>query len=239
MAIPTSVVAQVRQEIRGLDPDLPVYRLRTMDERVSESLARRRFAMLLLTLLRRWRSDLRSIGVYGVMAYLVSQGTRELGIRLALGATPRSILTLIISRGMAVTAAGLTAGLAAALALTGFMRSLLFQVEPSDPLTFVAIPVVLGAAAFAATSLARAESCTNRPPSDNERQLATTKYQYLWRFRPILFSMKPVAYAVVQQQFLALVSPPNRLGKRRSRQPDPRDLRRRRRPLPVPRRRRN
>jgi predicted lysophospholipase L1 biosynthesis ABC-type transport system permease subunit len=149
----TSLVGPVREQVHAVDPDLPIYRLRTMDERVGESLARRRFAMLLLTTFAALAFGLAVVGVYGVMAYLVSQGTRELGIRLALGATPRAILALIISRGMAVSAAGLLAGIIGALVLTRFMRSLLFQVEPSDPLTFVSIPVVLGLAAFAATYL--------------------------------------------------------------------------------------
>lgn len=90
------------------------------------------------------------IGVYGVMAYLVSQGTRELGIRLALGASPRAIRALIVSRGLAVTAAGLAAGIAAAIVLTRFMRSLLFQIGPADPITFLTIPVLLGVAALVA-----------------------------------------------------------------------------------------
>ena len=149
----TSLVGPVREQVHAVDPDLPIYRVRTMDERVGESLARRRFAMLLLTTFAALAFGLAVVGVYGVMAYLVSQGTRELGIRLALGATPRAILALIISRGMAVSAAGLLAGIIGALVLTRFMRSLLFQVEPSDPLTFVSIPVVLGLAAFAATYL--------------------------------------------------------------------------------------
>jgi len=146
-----SYASAARRELREVDPGLPVSRERTMNARVEESLARRRFAMLLLTIFAVLALGLAVVGVYGVMAYLVSQGTRELGIRLALGATPRAILALIISRGMAVSAAGLLAGIIGAFALTRFMQSLLFQVEPSDPLTFVSIPVVLGVAALAAT----------------------------------------------------------------------------------------
>jgi predicted permease len=148
-----SYAAAVRRELRAVDSALPAYRERTMSARVEESTARQRFAMLLLAGFAALALGLAVVGVYGVMAYLVSQGTRELGIRLALGATPRAILALIISRGMAVSAAGLLAGIICAFGLTRFMRSLLFQVEPSDPVTFVLIPVVLGLAAFAATYL--------------------------------------------------------------------------------------
>jgi predicted permease len=147
---PSALAAAARREVHDLDPDLPVYRLRTMEERVSESLARRRFAMLLLTLFAALALGLAVVGVYGVMAYLVSQGTRELGIRLALGAAPSAILALILKRGMTVAVAGIAAGVAAALVLTRFMQSLLFQIQPADPLTFAAIPVVLAAAAAAA-----------------------------------------------------------------------------------------
>ena len=142
-----------RRELRAVDPGLPTYRERTMMDRVDESLARRRFAMLLLTVFAVLAVGLAVVGVYGVMAYLVSQGTRELGIRLALGATPRAIMTLIISHATVVSAAGLFVGVVGALILTRFMQSLLYQVEATDPLTFVAIPVVLGAAALAATYL--------------------------------------------------------------------------------------
>ena len=114
-----------------------------MGERVEASLAERRFSMLLLTLFAVLALGLAAIGIYGVMAYLVTQGTRELGIRVALGATPRDLLLLVIKQGMSVALTGMALGLVGALVLTRFMRALLFGVHASDPLTFAAIAAAL------------------------------------------------------------------------------------------------
>jgi predicted permease len=150
---PASLVAAVRGEVRGLDPELPVYGLRTMSERVLASLAHRRFSMLLLALFAALALVLGTLGTYGLMAYQVSQGTRELGIRLALGATPRRLLAFVLREGMAVAVSGVAVGLAAALALTRAMRSLLFGVGALDPLTFLVVPGLLLLAALAACYL--------------------------------------------------------------------------------------
>ncbi len=147
---PSGVAAAVTAQIRALDPDLPIYKMRTMGERVEASLAERRFSMLLLSLFAVLALGLAAIGIYGVMAYLVSQGTRELGIRLALGATPRDVLVLVVQQGMLVAATGLALGLACAFVLTRFMRALLFGVQASDPATFAAIAVTLTLVALAA-----------------------------------------------------------------------------------------
>jgi predicted permease len=147
------LAAAVREEVRLLDPELPIYGLRTMTERVDESLARRRFSMLLLSLFAGLALTLGTIGTYGVMAYQVSQGTRELGIRLALGATPGRLLGFVLREGMAVALAGVATGLAAALALTRAMRSLLFGVAAADPVVLVAVPGLLLTAALAACYL--------------------------------------------------------------------------------------
>jgi len=150
-ADPISLASAATAEIRTMDPDLPVYNVQTMSERVGVSLARRRFAMLLLTLFAALALGLAAIGVYGVIAYLVTHGTRELGIRIALGATPQGILALVVRHGMTLAALGIAAGIAAALALARFMRGLLFEIHAFDAATFVGVVLVLTAVALAAT----------------------------------------------------------------------------------------
>src|SRR6202034_3046029 len=105
---PAATLSAAKKELRNLDPDLPMYYVRTMEERVNQSLARRRFSMLLLGVFASVALALATIGIYGVMAYLVNQGTRELGIRIALGASPRNILTLVVRQGMVLAVAGVT-----------------------------------------------------------------------------------------------------------------------------------
>jgi predicted permease len=148
---PVALTAAVRREIRAMDPDLPIYGARSMTARVDESLATRRFSMLLLSLFAALALGIASIGIYGVMAYLVNQGTRELGIRLALGATPALILRMVVSQGMTVALIGVALGLAGAFGLTHLMQTLLFGVDAVDPLTFVAIPLLLSAIALLAS----------------------------------------------------------------------------------------
>ena len=140
---PAALTSAIKKEIRELDPDLPIYNVRTMDDRVQESLARRRFSMVMLGLFAALALALATIGIYGVMAYMVNQGTREIGIRLALGATQKNILNLIVRQGMILALTGVAIGLAGAFALTRLMRSLLFGVRSTDPLTFVAIAALL------------------------------------------------------------------------------------------------
>jgi ABC-type antimicrobial peptide transport system permease subunit len=107
--------------------------------------------MLLLTLFACLALGLAAIGVYGVMAYLVSQGSRELGIRMALGATPRSILVMVVRQGLTVAAVGVGIGLTGAFGLTRLMRRLLFGTEATDPFTFTAIALLLAAIALVAS----------------------------------------------------------------------------------------
>jgi predicted permease len=140
---PGVMLSAARNELRNLDPNLPMYRARTMEQQVDESLARRRFSMLLLGVFAGVALVLATIGIYGVMGYLVNQGTRELGIRIALGASPRNILNLVVRQGMALALAGVTLGLGAALLLTRLIRSLLFGVNTTDPITFGGIPFLL------------------------------------------------------------------------------------------------
>jgi predicted permease len=140
-----AMLSATKSELRSLDPDLPMYHVRTMEQQVNESLAQRRFSMTLLGVFAGVALALATIGIYGVMAYLVNQGTRELGIRIALGASRRNILTLVVRQGMVLAVSGVTIGLVAAFVLTRLMRSLLFGVEATDPLTFAGISSLLGA----------------------------------------------------------------------------------------------
>ncbi len=140
---PAALYSAARKEIQNVDPDLPIFHPVTMDQRVQESLARRRFSMLLLSLFAGLAVALAMVGIYGVVSYVVSQGTREIGIRLALGTTPHAILHLVIGRGMALAIPGVVIGLLGSLVFTRMMRGLLFGVNPIDPLSFVAIPMLL------------------------------------------------------------------------------------------------
>jgi len=148
---PAGVAAAARQQIRELDPDLPVYNVRTMSDRVDESLARRRFSMLLLSIFAALASGLAAIGIYGVVAYFVSQGTRELGIRMALGATPGGIRALVVRQALAIVGTGVAIGVAGALTVARLMRSLLFGVSVTDPMTFASIPMLLALVALMAS----------------------------------------------------------------------------------------
>jgi predicted permease len=150
-ADPASLTPSIRQVIKDIDPDLPIYGVKTMEARVGESVARRKFATTLLTLFAALAFGLAAIGTYGVLAYLVSQGTREIGIRVALGATPERVAGMVIRGGMLTAGIGILVGICAALLVTRFMQSLLFGVEPTDPLTFAAITTLLALMALAAT----------------------------------------------------------------------------------------
>jgi predicted permease len=140
---PAAMASAVKGELRNLDPDLPTYNVRTMGQRVDESLGRRRFTMLLLGTFAGIALVLATIGIYGVMAYLVNQGTREIGIRVALGASRRSIHSLVVRQGMALALSGATIGLTAAFLLMRLIRGLLFGVQATDPITFGGISLLL------------------------------------------------------------------------------------------------
>ena len=148
---PAALAAGARAAVRAVDPDLPVFRLKTMRERVDESLARRRFLMTLLTLFAAVSAVLAVIGVHGVMAYLVSQGIREVGIRIALGASPSAILRLVLLQGASLGIAGVAAGLAGAAGLTRLMRGALFDIAPIDAPTFVSVGLAILGVVIAAT----------------------------------------------------------------------------------------
>jgi predicted permease len=140
---PVQLASAVIHQLHQLDPDLPVSGVLTMDQRVAESLARRRFATVLLGLFAAFALALATIGIYGVMAYLVNQGTREIGIRMALGASQRGILRLVVKQGLVLALCGVGLGLVLAVAFSRLVSSLLFGIQATDPLTFAAIALLL------------------------------------------------------------------------------------------------
>ncbi len=145
-----ALVSAVRREIRSLDPSLPVADLETMDSVVSRSIAGPRFTMLLLLVFACAAVLLSAVGVYSVIAYSVAQRTREIGIRMALGADARRVRELVLRDGFRLAIAGLAIGLPAALALTRVMRGLLFEIPPTDLATYAAVVLILMAVALLA-----------------------------------------------------------------------------------------
>jgi putative ABC transport system permease protein len=140
---PLAIVGAVRNEVRALDSELPLDSVKTLDQYLTESVAQPRFNTLLLALFAGVAMILTAIGLYGVMAYSVSARTREIGVRVALGARRHDVLRLVISLGMKLTLIGVAIGLVAALALTRLMAGLLFGVTPTDPATFALIALLL------------------------------------------------------------------------------------------------
>jgi predicted permease len=150
---PIGFVAPIKGEIQAIDKDQPLANVRTLAWRLDESLAPRRFNMLLLSIFAVTALVLGSVGVYGVMSYMVAERTHEIGIRLALGAGPLRVIRLVLRRCLSLTVWGISIGLAAALALTRVMSGLLYGVSPTDVATFVAAALILTAVAFAAAVL--------------------------------------------------------------------------------------
>ena len=144
---PSALAAAARREVLAVDPEQPVANMKTMSERLAESVAERRFNMTLLGLFACVALLLACVGIYGVMSYAVARRTHEIGIRVALGAQARDVLRLVLGQGMWLALAGVAAGLAGALAATRVMASLLYGVSATDPLTFAGVSVLLTAAA--------------------------------------------------------------------------------------------
>jgi len=148
---PAAMYPTILQAIRSIDPRIAVYDAAPMQRRVFQSLARQRFATVMLSAFAGFALLLAAVGVYGVMSYLVSQGTRDIGIRMALGAGKPAILRSIFRQGMTLTTSGIVAGLAGALAATRVMQSLLFGVSASDAATFSMVAALLAAVAMIAS----------------------------------------------------------------------------------------
>jgi ABC-type antimicrobial peptide transport system permease subunit len=143
----------LRAAVAELEPDLPVSEIQTMEEALGAWAAERRLTMMLVGGFALLALTLGAVGVYGVMAHLVMQRTREIGIRIALGALPREILGLVLSQGAWLAGLGIVGGLFVALAATRLLAGLLFGVGPTDPATFVATTAALGIVAVVASLL--------------------------------------------------------------------------------------
>jgi putative ABC transport system permease protein len=152
-ADPAAFAATLRREVQALDQDQPVYQVRTMDDVMANSLGTRRVSMQLFAVFACAALLLAALGIYGVMAYSVTQRTQEIGIRMALGAQKGDVLAMIVRQGMTLALIGIGVGLAGAFGLTRVLASLLFGVTATDPFTFVAISLVLTLVALLACFL--------------------------------------------------------------------------------------
>jgi predicted permease len=144
------LVSPVLGAIKAVDPDQPAYAVRTMTEVLDQSLAMRWFNTVVVSLFAGSSLLLAMVGIYGVIAWTVRQRTREIGVRMALGAQRGAVLALVLRRGLKLASTGIVLGVIGAMALTRFLRSLLFGVGPVDPLTFIAVPLLLAFVALLA-----------------------------------------------------------------------------------------
>jgi ABC-type antimicrobial peptide transport system permease subunit len=145
-----AMVPAIRSAIKKMNSENVMYETETMDEIVADSLAARRFSMILLSVFAALALLLSSIGIYGVISYVVGQRTHEIGIRIALGAQRRDVLRLMLGEGMKMALIGVAIGIAAALGLTQLMAKMLFGVSATDPITFCSVALVLTAVALTA-----------------------------------------------------------------------------------------
>jgi len=150
---PASVVSAVASKVHELDPNVAVADVKTMDEVMDASVAQRRLVMTLLVVFAGIALLLSAVGIYGVISYAVSQRTQEIGIRMALGAQRANVLLMVVRQAVVLAAAGIAAGALGAWLLGGLMKSLLFGVRPSDPLTFFTVAAVLALAGTLAASV--------------------------------------------------------------------------------------
>lgn len=152
-AEPLALAAAVRETIWKINSDQSVFDIRTMNERLGASVAQQRFAMFLLACLAAVALALAMIGVYGVLSYSVGRRTSEIGLRMAIGATPRDVLRLVVGQGMSQVLGGLAIGMIGALMAARLIAGMLFETSPSDPVTLVLGALLLAVAGFLATYL--------------------------------------------------------------------------------------
>ena len=148
---PGTVATEVRKVLASMDPDAPLYKVQTMEDYLALDLGRARFQTMLLGLFAGMALLLTAVGLYGVMSYTVAERTREIGIRVALGAGRGDVLRMILSRSLVITGWGLLIGIVGACALTRLLTSLLYEVKPLDPLTFTTVSLLLAGISFLAS----------------------------------------------------------------------------------------
>ena len=148
---PLAAVPEVRDAMRQVGPDVAIARVRTMEQVLSASMTNWRFRTILLALFGALAVFIAAIGIYGVISYSVAQRTHEIGVRMALGARRTDVLKLVIGHGFTLTLTGVAIGIIGALTLTRFLSNLLYGVKPSDPITFIAVSVILTAVALLAS----------------------------------------------------------------------------------------
>ncbi|HSR51578.1 MAG TPA: ADOP family duplicated permease [Acidobacteriota bacterium] len=161
----SALTPSLRRALRELDPDLPMAQLASMEERVAASLAQPRFYSLLLGMFALLGLCLGSMGVYSVIAYMVHRRTREIGVRMALGARSGEVFRMVVRRALVLAMVGVIVGTGASLALSGYLSTLLFQVRPSDPLTLAACALVLLLIALTAAALPARRAASLNPTS--------------------------------------------------------------------------
>ncbi|PYV39774.1 MAG: hypothetical protein DMG06_22240 [Acidobacteria bacterium] len=148
---PMSLIAAIREQVKALDKDQPVARITTMEQLLSDSILQPRFNMLLLTIFAVLAWLLAAMGIYGVISYVVTQRSHEIGIRMALGAQKSDVVRLVVGRGMFLVMIGVVIGLAASVALTRVLSSLLYGVSARDPLIFGGVSMLLAGVALLAS----------------------------------------------------------------------------------------
>jgi putative ABC transport system permease protein len=151
---PLALAPAVRDTVLNLDKDQPIADVRTMEDLLSASLARTRFATLLMAAFAAMAMLLAALGIYGVVSYLVAERTHEIGIRVALGSSYRGILRMLMRQGMVLVGMGIGIGTVASLALAGLLKKLLYGIRPADPLTLGTVALALGSVALLACYLA-------------------------------------------------------------------------------------
>jgi ABC-type antimicrobial peptide transport system permease subunit len=150
---PLSLADAAKSQVAAVDPNLPVSNVTTLDAVVAKSISQQRFYMMLLTVFAGVALVLAAIGIFGVLSYAVSQRTREIGIRMALGAQERTVIGLIVRQAMLLVASGIAAGTVFALFVSQTMTRMLFSITPTDPATFASVAGVLVAVALFASYL--------------------------------------------------------------------------------------